>query len=176
MKKTSLWLFGLIALAVLCIAQSANAVPVGALSCSTATNEIKFNVSYFTFGLEAPTTIGSSSSGAGAGKVTFQPFDVHAALSTFGSLVGPASEGTHIATCTLTATLPDGAPATFVFKDLAIQSLTAVATMTGNGTDPARYTDVQLVYGAVEVKAAGGTDDGGTTVPPGWNRITNSSN
>ena len=175
MKKSTLWLFGLIALAFLCIAQSANAVPVGTLSCSTATQEIKFNVSYFTFGVAEPTSTGSSTSGAGAGKVTFQPFDVHAALSTFGSLVDPASEGTHIVSCTLTTTFSDGTQATFVFRELAIQSLTAVASMTGNRTDPARYTDVQFVYASIEVKDAGGSDDGGTTLPDGWNRISNSS-
>ena len=176
MKKPSQWLFGLLALAVLCVAQSANAVPVGTIACSTSTEEIKFNVSYFTFGVATPMSAGSSTGGAGAGKVTLQPLDVHAALSTFGSLVQPATTGEHIASCTLTTALPDGAPATFVFKELAIQSLTAVASMTGNRTDPARFTDVQLVYAAVEVKGAGGTDDGGTTVPPGWNIITNSSN
>ena len=176
LKKPSQCLFGLLASAVLCVAQSANAAPVGTLTCSTSTEEIKFNVSYFTFGIQTPTSIGSSSTGAGAGKATLQPLDVHAALSTFGSLVQAASTGEHIASCTLTTTLPDGAPATFGFKELAIQSLTAVASMTGNRTDPARFTDVQLVYAAVEVKGAGGTDDGGTTVPPGWNVVTNSSN
>ena len=176
MKKLSQWLFGLIALGVLCVAQSANAVPVGTLACSTATEEIKFNVSYFAFGLENPSSIGSSSSGAGAGKVTLQPLDVHAALSTFGSLIQPATNGEHIVSCTLTATLPNGAEAIFVFKELAIQALTAVASMAGNRAEPAEYTDVQLVYAAVEVKGAGGTDDGGTTVlPGGWNQIKNTS-
>ncbi|HVH50153.1 MAG TPA: hypothetical protein VM781_00690, partial [Candidatus Bathyarchaeia archaeon] len=66
--------------------------------------------------------------------------------------------------------------AIFVFKELAIQALTAVASMAGNRAEPAEYTDVQLVYAAVEVKGAGGTDDGGTTVlPGGWNQIKNTS-
>jgi Type VI secretion system effector, Hcp len=173
--KSSHCLFCVSALAVLCAAQLAHATPVGSLTCSTATAESKFNVSYFSFGVETPATTGSSSSGAGAGKVTFKPFEVHAALSTFDTLFVPASSGTHIESCTLTTTFPDGAQATFVFRDVFIESLTAFATMTGNANDPARYTDVQFEYGSVEVKTAGGSDDGGTTVPPGWNRITNSS-
>lgn len=177
MKKLSQWLFALVALVVLSIAQSAHAVPVGTMTCSTATDEIKFNVSYFTFGLQNPSSLGSGSSGAGAGKVTFQPLEVHAALSTFESLVSTASNGTHLESCTLATRLADGTRATFLFKLLAVQSLTAVASSTGNRTEPAQYTDVQFLYGAVEVKGAGGPDDGGTTVlPPGWNQITNTSN
>lgn len=177
MKKSSQWLFAFVALAVFSIAQSAHAVPLGTLTCSTSTDEVKFNVSYFAFGLANANTIGSSSSGAGAGKVTFQPLEVHAALSTFGSLVSTASDGTHLESCTLATRLADGTRATFVFKLLAIQSLTAVASTTGNHSDPAQYTDIQFLYGAVQVTGAGGTDDGGTTVlPPGWNQVTNSAN
>lgn len=177
MKKSSQWLFALLALVVFGAAQSANAVPVGTLTCSTATDQVKFNVSYFTFGLQNPISIGSASSGAGAGKVTFQPLEVHAALSTFESLVSTASDGTHLESCSLVTRLSDGTRATFLFKLLAVQSLTVVASSTGNHSDPAQYTDIQFLYGSVQVTGAGGTDDGGTTVlPPGWNQITNASN
>lgn len=177
MKKSSQLLLALVALALVSIAQSAHAVPVGTLTCSTSTDELKFNVSYFTFGLLNQDSIGSSSSGAGAGKVTFQPLEVHAALSTFGSLVSTASDGTHLESCSLTTRLADGTRATFLFKLLAIQSLTVVASSTGNRTEPAQYTDIKFLYGAVQVTGAGGTDDGGSTVlPPGWNQVTNTPN
>jgi hypothetical protein len=148
----------------------AHAKPVGTLSCSGSAGSVKFNVSFFTFGLDQGQNIGSQSGGAGAGKVQFQPLEVHAALSTFATLA-PAL-GKSFETCKLTAKENDGSQTEFEFKLVAVASLTAAASQAPENGDPARFTDVQLEYGAVEVKSAGGSDDGGTT-PGGWNRITN---
>jgi hypothetical protein len=165
---------GVCALAA-CLSSLAFAKPVGTLTCASSAGQIKFNVSYFTFGLTQPLNIGSQSSGAGAGKVTFQPLEVHAALSTFGSLVDSASTGAAFQTCVLATKLGDGTQAEFEFKLVAIASLTASASRFPDREDTARYTDVQFEYGAVEVKSSGSEDDGGTgtTLPPGWNITTN---
>lgn len=174
MKKLFTPFLGMAALAALCLAQAANAAPVGSLTCATSTQEIKFNVSYFTFGVAQTLNIGSQSGGAGAGKVTFSPLEVHAALSTFASLIDTAANGVALQTCTLTTKLSDGTTDSFEFKLVAIKGLTVVAEKTGTTDIPAQYTDVQFEYGSVEVKTSGGTDDGGTTPPGGWNQITNS--
>lgn len=144
-----------VALCVLAVfaASVAHAKPVGTLACTSSTGQVKFNVSYFTFGLETPLNIGSQSSGAGAGKVTFQAFEVHAALSTFSSLIEAASSGTAFQTCMLRTTFGDGSQADFEFKLIAISSLTAAASMPAQPGEPARYTDVKFEYGAVEVKS-----------------------
>jgi hypothetical protein len=172
-KKSFTSFLGLAALTALCLAQNANAAPVGSLSCSESNgNDIKFNVSYFTFGITDTVNLGTGTTGGGAGKITLQPLAVHAALSTFAMLEGPAADGAHFSNCTLTTTLSDGATATFVFKPVIITSLTAVGEKTGTNETPAQYTDVQFAYAQLEVKTSGGTDDGGTTPATSTNKIT----
>jgi hypothetical protein len=156
-------------------ASVAHAKPVGTLSCTSSTGQVKFNVSYFTFGVETPLNIGSQSSGAGAGKVTFQPLEVHAALSTFASLVEPAASGKAFQNCILRTTFNDGSEAEFEFKLIAIETLTASASMPAQPNEPARYTDVKFEYGQVEVRSVTGIDDGGTgsIIQGGWNQVQN---
>ena len=154
----------------------AYARPVGTLTCSSSSaGQLKFNVSYFNFGVQNALDIGSQSGGAGAGKVTFSPLEVHASLSTFASLMTPASEGTPFQSCLLSTTLGDGSRTEFEFKLVAIKSLNAVASMAAQGNDAARYTDVNFIYGAIEVRSTGSADDGGTstTTSGGWNQVTN---
>jgi hypothetical protein len=163
---------GLAALAALCLAHVANAAPVGSLSCTTNNGDIKFNVSFFTFGVAQTLNIGSGTSGAGAGKATFQPLEVHAALSTFATLFLPAVQGVAMQNCMLTTAMTDGSTTTFEFKPVAIKMLTVVAEKTGTTETPAQYVDVQFEYLDVLVKTTGGTDDGGTSPTASWNRNT----
>lgn len=174
MKRPGILAFGISALAFLC-PSLAMAKPVGTLSCTGSNSQLKFNVSYFDFGLTNPSDIGSGA-GAGAGKVTFKPLEVHAALSTFVSLAEAATRGTEFQSCTLTTMLNDGSETQFEFHPLIITSLSAEASMPAQASEPPRFTDVQFQYGAVEVKTTGGADDGGTTPVTGWNVLTNSNN
>lgn len=161
----------------LCCSSIASAKEVGTLSCTGSTSQVKFNVSFFDFGISNATDIGSQSGGAGAGKVTFKPLEVHAALSTFASLAEVAASGTAFQSCTLTTAFNDGSRTQFEFRLIVISSLTAVASMPAQENEPARYTDVQFQYGAVEVKTNSGLDDGGTTpLPAGWNLVHNRNN
>jgi hypothetical protein len=171
MKSRGAFLAGVCAL-VVSATSFAHAKPVGTLSCSGSAGSVKFNVSFFTFGLDQSQNIGSQSGGAGAGKVQFQPLEVHAALSTFATLAPALNKP--FESCKLTAKENDGSQTEFEFKLVAITALTAAASQAPQDGDPARFTDVQLEYGAVEVKSAGGSDDGGTT-PGGWNRINNNN-
>lgn len=173
MKRLFPSLPGLAAFAALCLAQAANAAPVGSLSCTTNTGDFKFNVSFFTFGVTQTLNIGSSSGGAGAGKATFQALEVHAALSTFSTLLLPAVQGAVMQTCMLTTAMTDGSTTIFEFKPVAIKELTVVAEKTGTTETPAQYTDVQFEYLDVIVKTTSSTDDGGTSPAVFWNRITN---
>ena len=175
MKRLFTSLPGLAALAALCLAHAANAAPVGSLSCTTNTGDIKFNVSFFTFGLTQTLNIGTGTSGGGAGKATFQPLEVHAALSTFALLLVPAVQGSVMQNCTLTTSMPDGSTTTFEFKPVAIKALTVVAERTGTTETPAQYTDVEFDYLDVIVKTTSATDDGGTSPPVSWTRIPSSS-
>lgn len=176
MKSLGAFVLGVCVLG-LSAATSAYARPVGTLNCTTSAGQIKFNVSYFNFGVQNTLSIGSASSGAGAGKITFQPLEVHAALSTFSSLLPALSTGGVIQSCLLNTTMGDGSPVEFEFKLVALASLNAVASMPAQNSEPARYTDANFEYGAVEVRSAGGTDDGGTGsqsgTGAGWNQVTN---
>ncbi len=161
---------------VLCASTAAYARPVGTLQCSSSNGQVKFNISYFTFGLANATNLGSQSSGAGAGKVTFQPLEVHAALTTFASLADTASQGVPFQSCILSTTFRDGSEAQFEFKLVVISSLAASASMADHNGEAARYTDINFEYGAVEVKTSSNLDDGGTTPESpgsGWNRVSN---
>ncbi len=153
----------------------AYAKPVGSLSCTGSSSSVQFNVSYFTFGLTQALNIGSQSGGAGAGKVTAQPLEVHAALTAFQPLVLPTAQGEPFQSCVLTVSDRDGSTTEFDFTLVAIQSLTVAASSSAENGNPARYTDIQFEYGAVKVKSSGGADDGGTggTPPAGWNITTN---
>ncbi len=153
----------------------AYAKPVGSFSCTGSSSSVQFNVSYFTFGLVQTPNIGSQSSGAGAGKVTSQPLEVHAALSAFQPLILPTAQGEPFKTCSLMVSEKDGTTTEFDFSEVAVHSLTVAASSSAQDGNPAKYTDVQLEYGAVKVKSSGGADDGGTggTPPVGWNITTN---
>lgn len=169
---------GAFSLAVCALALSASAAyarPVGTLTCTGSSGQLRFNVSYFNFGLQNALNIGSQSSGAGAGKVTFQPLEVHASLSTFSSLMSQAANGTPLQSCVLNTTVSDGSQAEFEFKLVVIASLNAVASMPAQSNEPARYTDVNFEYGAIEVRSSGSSDDGGTgsSTSSGWNQVTN---
>ncbi len=174
LRSRSAFLAGACAVA-LSAGSLAYAKPVGSLSCTGSSSSVQFNVSYFTFGIEQTLNIGSQSSGAGAGKATFQPLEVHAALSAFQPLVLPTAEGQAFQSCALTVTQKDGTTTEFDFNLVAIKSLTVAASSSAEGGNPAQYTDVQFEFGAVKVKSSGGNDDGGTggTPPVGWNITTN---
>lgn len=163
--------YALLGASLLFTAGSARAAAVGTFTCNAANGQASAKVSYYNIGITESTPIGSQSSGAGAGKVTFNPLVLHMSLAKFTSF--SALVGTDISACTLTTNLADGESVEYDFKLVAIQSINAIArTPKTTGDLPARYTDISLEYGALQVKTSGGDDDGGTD--GGWNRITNS--
>jgi hypothetical protein len=174
-KRSFASILGLALFSVLCLAHTANAAPIGSLSCTTRNGDFAFNVSYFAFGLTQTRNI-STSTGGGAGKATSQPLEVHAALSTFATLLSPAVDGIEIRNCTLTTSMSDGTSTVFEFTPLVIKLLTVVAEKTGARSSQSQYTDVQFEYLTVSVKSAGGADDGGTSADSSaLSRNTNSS-
>ena len=171
MKFNRSTLLGLASL-VLCGASVAHAA-VGQLSCTSNTSTVTANISFYDLGLSNALNIGSQSSGAGAGKVTFNPLEIHTAVINFSQFFQAASNGGTFTSCTLT-TKTNGDTVEYKFSLVSIASLDAIArSPRTTGDKPASYLDVKLNYGAVEVKTANGTDDGGTE--GGWNRVTNVS-
>jgi hypothetical protein len=159
------------AASVLLATTTAIAAPVAHIVCTPSTstsptgsqpinsNDITANLSYFDIGITPSLNIGSSSSGAGAGKVTFQTAEFHISLSKFAEFIGASFDK-----CNVFTTLADGNKVDYALSLVAIQSIAAVAQSPHNPTDtPAAYTDLVLEFGGILVKTTSGSDDGGTS-------------
>ncbi|HEX7158075.1 MAG TPA: hypothetical protein VF214_03615 [Edaphobacter sp.] len=175
MKAIGRTFLGLASL-IFCGASAAHAA-VGQLSCTSNSVTITANLSFYDLGLSNTSSIGSQSTGAGAGKVTFSPLEIHTAVINFQQFLQVAERGTAFSSCTLT-TRTGGEAMEYKFSLVAISSLDAIARSPRDERDkPASYLDVKLMYGAVEVQTSTGTDDGGSegssTSGSGWNRVTN---
>jgi hypothetical protein len=169
MKFNRTTLLGLASLAL--SSAAAHAAAVGQLSCTSNTATITANLSFYDLGLANTLNIGSQSSGAGAGKVTFNPLEIHTAVINFAQFFQAEQNGAAFSSCTLSAKT-NGEAVEYKFSLVAISSLDAIAQSPRTAEDkPASYLDVKLAFGAVEVKTSAGTDDGGSS--GGWNRVKN---
>jgi type VI protein secretion system component Hcp len=115
--------------------------------------------------------IGSQSTGAGAGKVTFNPFTVtrkpDANSATFWSQM---CSGTPFKTVVLTAT--DGATPLFTFSMglVAIKTMSISASETGGVVETVSFQYGQGAYGAAQQNADGSP---GKVVTAGWDVVKN---
>lgn len=175
MAYTAVWMAVLGLSAGAASAQSS----IAKLSCSSASSDIAVNISYYNIGITNALNIGSQSSGAGAGKVTFMPGVLHASLSNFDTFAKLASAGTSLGTCTLRATTRTGSTLELELALVVVKSAYAVVGEgdPGSNTRETAYTEVDIEYGGLRVKTSTGSDNGGTGSPTsgGWNRVTNKS-
>jgi hypothetical protein len=126
-------------------------VNVGQLSCASSTGtNVTADVSYYDLGLTSGTS--SQGSGSGAGKVTFNPLEIHTSLDHFTQFLALAVSGQPFSACTLTSQV-ERVSVTYNLQLLAVSSVDAVAGDRGT-SDAARggYTDVKLSYGALQVQ------------------------
>lgn len=139
----------------------------GTLTCMTSpdstgtTSSLTTQVSSYSVGIQTTVSIGSATGGAGAGKVTPNPADLHISLSKFTDFFQYLVTGRVLAQCTLVSTAANGVTATFTFQTVEVSSVTAV-TAEGNGSNATAFTDLQLVYGTLSVSMTNPVDDGGT--------------
>jgi hypothetical protein len=139
------------------------AQPAGKVVCTSNQGNLAFNVSYFNLGVSESSSSSSSSSGAGAGKVTFQPLVVHAALSSFETLFEQTVSGGHFSTCTLTTQASNGDHVQFIMQLVAVDSVNAIASAATSQSPHYAYVEAHLLYGAIQVSAPNGADDGGSS-------------
>ena len=173
MNRLSTVLAGVLALGLPTLAHAA---VVGTLTCNTSKDQVKVNLSYFTFGVVNNSPLGGGSAGS-PGKVQELNLNIHTALVSFQPLFSAAVDNLHIEQCLLTTTGADGNGEEFLFKDVAVKSVTAVASASAGGNVPSvHFTDAQFEYGSVLVKTSSGVDNGGTGAPAGWNITTNTGN
>jgi hypothetical protein len=141
---------------IVCIPSSAPTTPTGAQPINSS--DVIANLSYFDIALTPSNNTGSSSSGAGAGKTTFQTAEFHLALSKFAEFVDASFDK-----CIVATTLADGNKVDYTLALVAIQSIAAVGQSPHNPTDtPAAYTDLVLQFGGISVRTTSGPDDGGS--------------
>ena len=137
-----------------------------------------FEVSDFSFDVEQVLNIGSATQGAGAGKITFNPF-------TFSRPTDRASPlfftmccaGTHFAQISLAmrkATGADGSGKCYLRFDFA---LAAVKTVSWSGSDGDESTkeEVTFEYGALQIRYKPQDETGalGNAIPAVWSRVNN---
>ena len=142
---------------LLACGSSAASAAVAQLSCAATTGAmLTANVSYYDVGLTQPVGIGSGSSGAGAGKVTFNPLHIHTSLANFVAFFEAAATGAAFSACTLTSRVGVNGTIEYDFKLVAVSSVDAIGQDTHADQDgPAAYTDVKLVFGALQVHTPG---------------------
>jgi type VI protein secretion system component Hcp len=154
------------------------AQPVGSLACATGeTQSLSFNVSFFDLGLSNSSSTGGASTGAGAGKATYNPLIVHAALSTFPSLADAAATGEHYTTCTLTTQTSSGETIEFILKNVEVQSANAVASSATGQLPRYAFVRAELDFESLEIeyRQTGGVDDGGVGPTTGGGDIQQNS-
>jgi len=145
-----------------------------------------FEIDDFSFDIEQVLNIGSQSSGAGAGKVTFNPFQVtrktDRASPTFFMMCCAGQHFSQVSLCLRRAGGAAGSDSmssgtTFLRFDFA---LVAVKTISWSGSDgdEAPKEEVTFEYGALKVTYQQQSSSGGAQGGPisgQWNRVYNNN-
>jgi type VI secretion system secreted protein Hcp len=144
-----------------------------------------FEIDDFSFDIEQIINMGSQSSGAGAGKITFNPYQITRKTDRISpTLFNMCCAGMHFQTVSLYLrraggqAVPGAAQAsgtTFLRFDFALV-LVATVSWSGSDGDEACKEEVTFQYGALQVRyqqqKADGTAQGGV-IGQAWNRINN---
>jgi type VI secretion system secreted protein Hcp len=129
----------------------------------------------FSLDIEQTLNIGAQSSGAGAGKVTFNPLVIKRPVDqTSPVLFRDCASGVTFKTLTVNVVGSNPAvniPLTYTFSLVAVQT---IAYDSGDGSSAPMET-VSFQYGALEIDYTAQKADGtpGTTVAAGWDRVKN---
>jgi type VI secretion system secreted protein Hcp len=135
-----------------------------------------FEVEDFSFDIEQTLNIGSQSTGAGAGKVTFNPFSITRKIDRFSPLLfQQACSGTPFQKVCLGARKSAGGDTSGVVYLAFIFRLVAVKTISWSYDDESPKETVTFEYGGLQVHYAPQNPDGsfGNIIPSGWNRVKN---
>ena len=135
-----------------------------------------YEVEDFSFDIEQTLNIGSQSTGAGAGKVTFNPFSITRKIDRFSPLLFQAScSGTPYQKVALGLKKSAGGNTSGVIYLAFIFKLVAVKTISWSYDDEAPKETTTFEYGGLQVHYSPQKPDGnlGNTIPGGWNRVKN---
>jgi type VI secretion system secreted protein Hcp len=123
---------------------------------------INLDLHTFQFGARNPTTIGSATGGAGAGKMKFDALEVTADLSNASpDLLKVLASGGHYKTATLTETNADGQPiAVWVLGTVFVTNDTITKNQAGLPVE-----ELKFVFGSAT--------EATSTQRRSWNQVTN---
>ncbi len=131
-----------------------------------------YNVYAWSFAGSQTTSIGSGSSGAGAGKATLTDVSFTTNVSTASeSLFADLLQGATNAAAILTVQLPNGDSIEYRFTNIEVDSVNQ--SDDGSSATPNPLMDVKLTVGSVVVDSS--PESGGSTpspIPPGWSQVT----
>jgi type VI secretion system secreted protein Hcp len=135
-----------------------------------------FEVEDYSFDIEQTLNIGSQSSGAGAGKVTFNPFSITRKIDCASPIFFQmACSGKAFQTVGLGIRKSAGNTASGVMYLVFTFKLVAVKTISWSHDDEAPKETVTLEYGGLNIQYSQQKPDG-SLYPPvagGWNRVKN---
>src|SRR6195952_5595768 len=132
-------------------------------------------VSDYSFDVEQVLNIGSQSSGAGAGKITFNPFTITKKIDRLSTvLFQNCASGTPFARLDLLVVLNAGKARPSVLLQYTMK-LAALKTVSYVDDDLAPTERVSFEYGGLQIRYATQRPDGqaGTVLVSGWNRVRN---
>lgn len=135
-----------------------------------------FEIEDFSFDIEQTLNIGSQSTGAGAGKVTFNPFSITRKIDRFSPvLFEKACSGTPFQTVNLGLKKSAGGNTTGIIYLVFRFKLVACKTISWAYDDESPKETVTFEYGGLQVHYSPQKPDGSleTAVPGGWNRVRN---
>jgi type VI secretion system secreted protein Hcp len=135
-----------------------------------------FEIDDYSFDIEQTLNIGSQSTGAGAGKVTFNPFSITRKIDKASPLLFDMTcSGTPFETVGLGLTRSAGGATAIRFALSFTFKLVAVKTMAYAGGADLPKESVTFEYGGLQVRYAAQSASGapGPVVTGGWNRVRN---
>ena len=138
-------------------------------------NSKPIDVLSFSFTVSNAATIGSATSGAGAGKVTFGAFQFTKHVSTASpALFDACCQGVHFPSATLYLRKAGGKQEVYLRYDFSLIFVTSIQTKSIDG-DPVPVEVVTLAYGALIERYAAQTSTGATSgaLHRGWSQVLN---
>jgi len=137
-----------------------------------------FEIEDFSFDIEQTLNIGSQSTGAGAGKVTFNPFSITRKIDRASpTLFERACSGTPYKQVALGLRKSSGGKTAGQVYCVFLFKLVAVKTISWSYDDESPKETTTFEYGGLQVHYAPQNADGtmGSVIPGGWNRVKNVS-
>lgn len=136
-----------------------------------------FEVEDYSFDIEQTLNIGSQSSGAGAGKVTFNPFSITRKIDIASPIMFEmACAGVPFQTVSLALRKSAGTGASGTFFLRFDFKLVAIKTISWAHDDESPKETLTFEYGGLQVRYLQQKPDGtfaSAAIPGGWNRVTN---